>query len=599
MSPLFQRFGALVALVALLGLSVSLPARAADAVVGTGTPASCTQSALLAAVSTANTGSGGTITFNCGASPHTIALTQQLRFDRTGATYVLDGGGLITLDGGHNTRLIYTASGRGLNFTVRNITLTRGRAAFDPDGERAANQGGAIYSGYENRLTVENVTFSDNRARAERHPYHGGGAIAVDTTSIVRISDSTFLNNVSPNGGAINNLLSVLTIERSRFVGNQSTSPEPGGGGAIYNDAGKLTIRSSHIFDNRAENLGGGIFTWAHNVNGSYSGKTLIRNTAIDGNHAERGSGGGLWKGGSYRLDLVRSSVTNNTALTRGAGISGTGPGTNFRVVNSTIAYNRILNEGSAAGLFSANAPSTVVNSTIAFNTMPGGEGSVSVGAAIHGNVTLTNTVILGNTGGWNGVWSCMGTITNGGRNLQHPSNTCGGGIPTTNARLTTTLVPARASLALGQTQTLAPELDSPAVNAGANCPAVDQRGVARPQGAACDIGAHELEGAPPAPITFISPANGATEVSRRPVATWTHSVGAVRYQLTVLRPNGEVFYTATRKAANLGCNPVCIFDFAVEGARRLQANRNLTLAVRAINPFGKPRTAISFTTGE
>jgi hypothetical protein len=32
----------------------------------------------------------------------------------------------------------------------------------------------------------------------------------------------------------------------------------------------------------------------------------------------------------------------------------------------------------------------------------------------------------------------------------------------------------------------------SPARNAGAGCPATDQRGVARPQGSACDIGAYE-----------------------------------------------------------------------------------------------------------
>ncbi|HEY1014650.1 MAG TPA: choice-of-anchor Q domain-containing protein, partial [Herpetosiphonaceae bacterium] len=39
----------------------------------------------------------------------------------------------------------------------------------------------------------------------------------------------------------------------------------------------------------------------------------------------------------------------------------------------------------------------------------------------------------------------------------------------------------------------------SPALNAGGmSCPGVDQRGVSRPQGAACEIGAFELEEADP-----------------------------------------------------------------------------------------------------
>jgi len=34
---------------------------------------------------------------------------------------------------------------------------------------------------------------------------------------------------------------------------------------------------------------------------------------------------------------------------------------------------------------------------------------------------------------------------------------------------------------------------DSPALDTGANCGATDQRGITRPQGAACDIGAYEM----------------------------------------------------------------------------------------------------------
>src|SRR5262249_37062439 len=53
-----------------------------------------------------------------------------------------------------------------------------------------------------------------------------------------------------------------------------------------------------------------------------------------------------------------------------------------------------------------------------------------------------------------------------------------------------------------GDVDTLALLGGSPAIDAGdgVGCPATDARGVARPQGSACDIGAFEAPGSQPAP---------------------------------------------------------------------------------------------------
>lgn len=573
---------------------------AVDEVVGSGTPGSCTQQALRQAVTSLNNAKGGTITFNCGVDPHTIALTQQLKFINTNqntstkVTFVIDGGGLITLDGQNETRVLYTSSNVNIDFTVRNISIINGNAAFDANGERAANQGGGIYSGYRNKLTVENAHFQNNKAKGDRHPYHGGGAIAIDTTSIVKISDSTFINNRSPNGGAINNLLSKLTITRSEFRNNKATRADPGGGGAIYNDGGRLTITNTHIINNDSANLGGGIFSWA-NISipeiKEYLGKTVIRNTVIANNDAEHG--GGLWKGGSSILELVNSSVTGNTAKNRGAGISGTGPGPNFKIINSTIAFNRVKQTGSAAGIFSANNRSTVKNSTIAYNTVP--DDASSVGAAIHGDVTLTNTIIAYNTGGWNGVWSCMGSIGNGGHNLQFPSNTCGN-IPVKNAKLSDTLLPALNEVDFGETQTLALLSGSPAINKAAKCPAKDQRGVVRPQGDACDIGAWELEGIAPAVPVITAPTNGHiyTGVDATPTFTWESSAGATRYKLILKDAKNKTVIQKTQPVASFGCDPTCAFDLST--TTKKLTNQAYKLSIEALNDLGKRKTTVSFS---
>jgi hypothetical protein len=66
-----------------------------------------------------------------------------------------------------------------------------------------------------------------------------------------------------------------------------------------------------------------------------------------------------------------------------------------------------------------------------------------------------------------------------------------------------------------GFTKTMALIANSSAINAGSGCPATDQRGISRPQGSACDIGAFELAdgGAPDTGITS-GPENPTTDTS-------------------------------------------------------------------------------------
>lgn len=69
-------------------------------VVGIDTPVSCTQSALATALL-----KGGIITFNCGTQPVTILITSQL-VASSGSDTIIDGEGLVTLDGTGRTRIL-------------------------------------------------------------------------------------------------------------------------------------------------------------------------------------------------------------------------------------------------------------------------------------------------------------------------------------------------------------------------------------------------------------------------------------------------------------------------------------------------------------
>jgi hypothetical protein len=135
---------------------VPTEARAVDTsqpthIIGNGTPQSCTSAAVVAAVA-----HGGIITFDCGPAPVTIEMTATAKVvNNTGPEIVIDGGGLVTLSGMGQRRILY------MNTCDRDQVWTT---------SHCQNQD-------HPRLTVQNLTFVDGNAKGEDPD--GGGAIFV------------------------------------------------------------------------------------------------------------------------------------------------------------------------------------------------------------------------------------------------------------------------------------------------------------------------------------------------------------------------------------------------------------------------------------
>src|ERR1700722_14317645 len=168
-------------------------------VVGDGTPASCTESALEAAIA-----AGGVVTFDCGPSPYKLVLssTKSITQDT-----VIDGGNLVTLDGGGQVRQLLLNNG---NFdattptlTLQNITLANGHGT-DNAGTGAPTGGGAVYR-YGGTLNVIHSQFINNIGPASGQDSAGGAiySVGVGTTTVV---GSTFQGNQASDGGALGNL---------------------------------------------------------------------------------------------------------------------------------------------------------------------------------------------------------------------------------------------------------------------------------------------------------------------------------------------------------------------------------------------------------
>jgi CSLREA domain-containing protein len=273
------------------------------------------------------------------------------------------------------------------------------------------------------------------------------------------------------SGGGIYNR-GTLAVTNSVVTANLTSSM----GGGIYS-TGTLTVTNSTISGNSANgsssNLGGGIYN---------SGTLTVRNSTFSGNTTP-GLGGGISSTGT--LTITRSTFSGNSAL-HGGGYSLTSTSTIAKVSNSTFSGNSADSAG--GGIYDANQNiSNVTNSTFSGNS------AVSSGGGIYkaigtGTITLKNTIVANSTAGEN----CAGIFTNGGNNLDSGAS-CGWG--SNNGSLSNTN-PKLGPLANngGRTKTRALLPGSPAIDAGADagCPATDQRGRPRPQGAHCDIGAYE-----------------------------------------------------------------------------------------------------------
>jgi CSLREA domain-containing protein len=185
------------------------------------------------------------------------------------------------------------------------------------------------------------------------------------------------------------------------------------------------------------------------------------------------GGGGGIRAAGA--LTIERSLVRQNAAGSgRGGGIHVEATGS-VVVANSTVFSNSAAGGSGIAAMKSSHLD--VVESTIASNVS-------GPGLQASGTVTVRASILTGHVSG-----NCSGTLTSLGHNLDS-GTTCaliGGG----DVSSTDPLLGALANNG-GFTLTLKPAAGSPAIGTSACVGVTDQRGVARPQGGACDKGSVE-----------------------------------------------------------------------------------------------------------
>jgi hypothetical protein len=262
-----------------------------DHVIGSGTQASCTPAAVVAAVA-----AGGVITFSCGQSPVTITMTATATVPASSHLVVLDGGGKVTLSGGGTTEILSMNPGwqqQWPQLVVQNLTFTDAYSGTQQTTGSSVYGGGAIFA-EGGQLKVVNSAFAGNSCFATG-PDLGGGAIravGMYPASPVYITGDTFTGNSCSNGGALSGLFAQFDVINSLMTGNkaiglganpaQAGTPGGGSGGAIYTDGTgyNLSITGTVMRDNTAREGGGGIFF----VVNSGGGTLQIESSTLQGN---------------------------------------------------------------------------------------------------------------------------------------------------------------------------------------------------------------------------------------------------------------------------------------------------------------------------
>jgi hypothetical protein len=349
-------------------------------------------------------------------------------------------------------------------------------------------EGGGIYN--HGTLTLTDSTVSDNTVSAADS--YGGGIYNHGTLTL---TDSTVSGNTASSsefsyGGGIHNHYGTLTLTDSTVSGNTASINENSYGGGISNHSGTLTLNNSTVSGNTVSSsfpsYGGGIY--------NYHGTLTLTDSTVTGNTAssinEVGNGGGIYSSDTTSTVTLTNSAVNDNSAHYGGGSHNSG-GT-LMLTNSTVTGNTASSASDSSyggGIYSSGATSTVTltNGTLSDNSADYGGGIVnSIGSA-----TLKNTIVANSPSGGN----CYGSITSSGHNLDS-GNTCGFSGPGDLINTDPLLGPLQDNGGPTETHALLP--GSPAIDAGDDsaCPATDQRGVPRPQGDQCDIGAYEVPSA-------------------------------------------------------------------------------------------------------
>jgi hypothetical protein len=320
-----------------------------------------------------------------------------------------------------------------------------------------------------------------------------------------------------------------VVLEDATITANSATAPFGGLGGGVF-ATGEVLVSRSTISDNVAGsngNFGGLAGGLSAGGGASITDSTLSGNIAAGG--AQFGGTGGAIFGNSNVL-IIRSTIAGNAATVSGDGTGGGNGG--GVVINADLAvYNSTVTANAATGMNGSNGGLAAGGDTaIAYSTIVGNSASSRANLQdLNSDPTFGVDVIFGSVisdplGGGTNCGSASDAVSQGYNHADDASCNL-----TATGDRQSAVDPLLGALAAngGPTATRLPAATSPLLDAipPAACQTgvgagivVDQRGIARPQGTGCDIGAVEVVvTVPPSTTTTSTPGSSTTTPNGTP----------------------------------------------------------------------------------
>lgn len=395
-----------------------------------------------------------------------------------------------------------------------------------------------------------------------RNSFLGVCAVVFTLLSPKLVSGAT-LTVLNLNNAGADSLRAVITTANGNADPSNTINFDPGLTGVILLGSALPTITKNLTINAPALSItisgdGNRIFS----INSPGNNQTVsISGLNLTGAVVTATDGGAITVDTGDTLSLSDMALFNNRANTLIVGGSGgalLNNGGTVSIANATFNGNVAGNDGGAIRQNSGTM--TLNNVTIAGNSASDDGGGISIGG---GTVTLSNSILGSNSNGSGNSPDCSGTLTSANFNLIQSTIGC---TVTLGANDITGQNPLLGPIQNngGTTSTMALLVGSPALDTGNNgtCEATDQRGVARPEGTNCDMGAYEFE-------LGGSPTDADVSVSGDVTPTVTSVGGVLNYSINVANAgqgsasnvrltiiiSGEVVNVAENPAV-FGCTP-------------------------------------------
>ena len=347
-------------------------------------------------------------------------------------------------------------------------------------------------NGNNSTAILDGFTITGGNANGSSPKGRGGGML--NYSSSPTVTNCTFSGNSASRGSGMDNEFSSPTVTNCTFSGNTATYE----GGGMLNIHSSTPMVTNCIFNGNSANRGGGMCN--HGSSPKVTNCTFSSNSTV--------SGGGMFNINSSTPTVTSCTFTGNTATLEGGGMLNYSSSPD--VTNCTFTGNTAYG---GSGMYNYSSSPTVTNCTFSGNsadTAGGGMFNVAsssptlinctfnsnsaevIGGGIlnseNSNARIYNTILWGNSGKEILNDDSKPTVSDCVIEGRYADGT---NIITADPKLGTL------GDYGGPTETIPIEPGSSAIDAAVyqsqvTQPTTDQRGIPRPQGRACDIGAYE-----------------------------------------------------------------------------------------------------------